>query len=69
MRSSLKVAVVLLVAIGPAACSGTPSNTPAPAPPGAADQGRGPRAGAAPATCRDLPTASDLKEYLRRAPA
>jgi uncharacterized protein GlcG (DUF336 family) len=35
----------------------------------AADQSRGPSAGAAPASCRDLPSADDLKKWLREAPA
>jgi uncharacterized protein GlcG (DUF336 family) len=53
-----------------AACSRMPANNPAETQAGAAgDQSRGPRTGAAPARCRDLPSASDLKEYLRRAPA
>ncbi len=52
------------------ACSRTPANSPAETQTGAAgDQSRGPRAGAAPASCSDLPSASHLKEYLRRAPA
>ena len=56
----------LLIAIG---CSSTPANSPAETQPGAAgDLSRGPKAGAASASCRDLPSASDLKEYLRRAP-
>lgn len=35
---------------------------------GAADQNRPPRAGEAPAACRDLPSAEQLREWLRRAP-
>jgi uncharacterized protein GlcG (DUF336 family) len=35
----------------------------------AADQSRGAKAGAAPASCRDLPSADDLKKWLREAPA
>jgi uncharacterized protein GlcG (DUF336 family) len=35
---------------------------------GAADLNRPPFAGAAPATCRDLPSADDLKALLRKAP-
>jgi uncharacterized protein GlcG (DUF336 family) len=53
-----------------AACSRTPSNSPAETQTGAAgDQSRGPRAGAAAAGCGDLPNAKDLKGYLRRAPS
>lgn len=54
------------------ACAQQPSGAPAP---GAAGQaapgapGRGARPNTSPAGCQNLPTASDLKEYLRRAPA
>ncbi len=34
----------------------------------AGDQSRGPKAGAASASCRDLPSADDLKKFLRQAP-
>jgi uncharacterized protein GlcG (DUF336 family) len=34
----------------------------------AGEQSRGPRAGAAAASCEDLPSASDLRQWLRRAP-
>jgi uncharacterized protein GlcG (DUF336 family) len=38
--------------------------------PGAAlDQNRGPQAGAATASCRNLPSAEDLKKFLRQAPS
>ncbi len=35
----------------------------------AADQSRGPKEGADPASCRDLPSVDDLKKWLRQAPA
>src|SRR2546423_251191 len=59
------------VALALAACS-TPSNrtTPAETQPGAAaDQARGPREGASAAGCRDLPSADQLRTWLRQAPS
>jgi len=64
------VAIAIVVASFASGCSRTPAPGPAQTQPGAAvDQGRGPQARAAAANCRDLPSATDLKEYLRRAPA
>src|SRR3954465_11352362 len=70
MRTHAFIAVVFAAA-GLAACS-TQSNrtTPAETQPGAAAaQSRGPREGAAPAGCRDLPSADQLRAWLRQAPS
>lgn len=67
---SLLAAAICLPAI--AACSRQPSTAPAAgqtAPSSRGQAGGGARAAAASADCRDLPSATDLKEYLRRAPA
>src|SRR6186713_1671883 len=60
--------VLALVAGTAAGCSSSqsPATTQAG---GAGDQSRGPRAGAAPSACRDLPSADDLKQWLTAAPA
>jgi uncharacterized protein GlcG (DUF336 family) len=63
-----RVSVVAVVfAIGAAACarSNSPAETQAGA---AADLNRPPQAGGASARCKDLPTAADLKQWLRSAP-
>jgi uncharacterized protein GlcG (DUF336 family) len=68
---------VALIAVGfaaAAACSkvesSKPSGSPAETQPGsAAAQSQGPRQGAASASCRDLPSADDLKKWLRQAPS
>jgi uncharacterized protein GlcG (DUF336 family) len=50
-------------------CSSTSGTSPAETQPGAAaDLDRPPHAGAARATCRDLPSADDLRKWLRTAP-
>jgi uncharacterized protein GlcG (DUF336 family) len=46
--------------------TGSPAETQAGS---AAALSHGPRAGAAPASCRDLPSADDLKKWLRQAPS
>jgi len=57
------------LALAGACSSGSATGSPAQTQPGAAaDLDRGPRAGAAPAECRNLPSAADLKKWLREAP-
>jgi len=57
------------LALAAACSSGSATGSPAQTQPGAAaDLDRGPRAGAAPAECRNLPSAADLKKWLRDAP-
>jgi uncharacterized protein GlcG (DUF336 family) len=69
--SWLSLIAFALVAVGVGCSGGSPppatTQTPAPAP-AAADASSASRAAAARVGCRNLPTASDLKEYLRRAP-
>jgi len=67
--------LLLATTITFAACSKLPTNQsqPSNAPPetqpgSSADLSRGPQAGAAPASCRDLPSADNLKKLLRQAP-
>ena len=63
-RGAVAAAVVAVLA---GACSRAES--PATTQPGsAAEQSRGPQQGAAPAGCGDLPSADDLKKWLREAP-
>jgi uncharacterized protein GlcG (DUF336 family) len=68
-RSTVACAiVVVLLIVVTTACSkatSSPAETQAGA---AADVNRPPQAGAARATCRDLPSADDLKKFLRTAP-
>jgi uncharacterized protein GlcG (DUF336 family) len=60
---------IVLVATSSAACSRVESQSPAETQAGSsADQSRGPRPGAAPAACRDLPSVTDLKQWIRQAP-
>jgi uncharacterized protein GlcG (DUF336 family) len=61
------VAGLLAAAVG---CSQSPrANSPAETQPGAAaDMNRPPQAGGASARCKDLPSADDLKKWLRTAP-
>ncbi len=61
---------VALFAVGlAAACSNSRAVSPAETQPGAAaEQNKAPRAGGASAGCRDLPSADDLKQWLRQAP-
>jgi uncharacterized protein GlcG (DUF336 family) len=55
--------------VSTAGCSNSSGTTRAETQPGAAaDLNRPPNAGAASATCRDLPSADDLKKWLRTAP-
>jgi uncharacterized protein GlcG (DUF336 family) len=67
-----RLVAALIVAGGLAivpACSSSRANSPAETQPGAAaDQNRPPQAGGASARCRDLPSADDLKKWLRTAP-
>jgi uncharacterized protein GlcG (DUF336 family) len=66
----MRSAIVMLLAFASAACGGSgPADSPAETQQGAAsEQSRGPRAGGAGASCRDLPSAADLKKWLRQAP-
>lgn len=68
-----RIAIALMFAALPLACTKVESQRAAGSPgetqPGsAADQNKDPRAGGASANCRDLPSASDLKKWLRQAP-
>jgi uncharacterized protein GlcG (DUF336 family) len=67
MRAAVAVACVLSIG----ACSNsTKQNSPAETQQGAAaEQGRGPKAGGGSASCRDLPSADDLRKWLRQAPS
>jgi uncharacterized protein GlcG (DUF336 family) len=66
-RIALVFAGALVLAT--ASCSKTAGTSPAETQPGAAsDLNRPPQSGAARATCRDLPSADDLKKWLRAAP-
>src|SRR3954451_3136371 len=65
----MRLAIVTTLALVVAACSGN-AKSPAETQTGSAgDQSRGPRQGAAGASCRDLPSADDLKKWLRQAPS
>ncbi len=72
-RWSTAAAAIAIAAIGIGGCRRVQSERPV-AGQGetqagsAADANSGPRAGAAPAACRDLPSADDLKKWLREAP-
>jgi uncharacterized protein GlcG (DUF336 family) len=60
---------VVLVVASAVGCSRGSANSPAQTQAGAArDMERGPQMGAAPSSCRDLPSASDLKKWLQQAP-
>ena len=73
-RRAAAMLAAAVVAMAPAACSKVQSRrsgadaAETQAGSAAADS-QGPRAGAADASCRDLPSASDLKKWLREAPA
>jgi uncharacterized protein GlcG (DUF336 family) len=76
MRATGRLVIVAAFAAGlAAACGKVESNKasaadPATTQPGsAAEQSRGARQGAASASCSDLPSADDLKKWLREAPA
>src|SRR3954465_6165046 len=66
-RSAIAFALSALVAFGVAACSRTSSQAETQQG-AAADLNRAPQAGGASARCRDLPSADDLKKWLRTAP-
>jgi uncharacterized protein GlcG (DUF336 family) len=73
MRRAVAILVALLT-VPALACSKQGTAQPAAGPgetqPGSsAAQSSGPRQGASPASCRDLPSADDLKNWLRSAPA
>jgi uncharacterized protein GlcG (DUF336 family) len=71
MRIGRPTAVALL-ACGIWGCGSPSQDAPSPAttqPGAAADAARQPRPGTADAACSDLPSASDLKSWLQRAPA
>src|SRR2546423_8506473 len=64
----MRFAIVTTVALVVGACSGN-AKSPAETQTGSAgDQSRGPKQGAAGASCRDLPGVDDLKKWLRQAP-
>ena len=67
----MRGAIVMCLALAAAGCGGSGrASSPAETQPGsAADASRGPRAGGAAASCRDLPSAADLKKLLRQAPS
>jgi hypothetical protein len=67
-----KRAGVVLLALAACGCGSPSQSQPSPAttqPGVAADAARQPRPGTADAACGDLPSASDLKSWLQRAPA
>ncbi len=68
-RRYIFLLLVSALGVGMVRCSNPSGTTPAETQPGAAgDLNRPPHAGAAAATCRDLPSADDLKKWLRTAP-
>jgi uncharacterized protein GlcG (DUF336 family) len=72
VRQLIGVAMTGALAIATLACSRAESQPQSPAqtqPGSAGDQSQGPRQGAAPASCRDLPSRDDLKKWLREAPS
>jgi uncharacterized protein GlcG (DUF336 family) len=74
MRRSSCALFAVLFGIAAAGCSRVESQRPQPNQGetqggAAADMNAGPRAGAASASCRDLPSADDLKKWLREAPS
>src|SRR3954468_20958804 len=72
MRTPVSLAVcagALALAVSVSACSPSRASSPAETQQGAAsDLNRAPQAGGASARCRDLPSADDLKKWLRTAP-
>jgi len=65
----MRIAIVATLALVVGACSGN-ARSPAETQTGSAgEQSRGPRQGAAGASCRDLPGVDDLKKWLRQAPS
>src|SRR5438874_2701891 len=68
-RRCLSLVFVSALVAGTVRCSNRSGSSPAETQPGAAsDLNRPPQAGAAHASCRDLPSANDLKKWLRTAP-
>src|SRR5689334_2220944 len=69
MRRYIHLLTAASIAVFLVACSTANSQSPAETQTGSAgDQSRGPKQGAAPASCRDLPGADKLKAWLRQAP-
>src|SRR5689334_4404669 len=73
MHRSLAVAVITIAGVAAGACRQVQSERPSPGqattqPGSAADANNAPRAGAGPAGCRDLPSADDLRKWVREAP-
>src|SRR3954470_6056095 len=70
LRTPVSLAVCAgALALAVSACSSSRANSPAETQQGAAsDLNRAPQAGGASARCRDLPSADDLKKWLRTAP-
>lgn len=69
VRWVIALSLVSAIAWGCSDRSGASNASPAETQPGsAAAQSAGPRAGAASAQCRDLPSVDDLRKYLRQAP-
>lgn len=67
MRTICFCSVIAIAAC--VACARGSADSPAQTQPGAArEMERGPQMGAAPSSCRDLPSASDLKKWLQQAP-
>lgn len=72
MRAALAALATIALTCGacskvePARAGASPAET---QPGSAAAQSQGPRQGAASASCRDLPSADDLKKWLRQAPS
>jgi len=68
-RTSTSLLVAGALAVTLSACSSSRANSPAETQQGAAsDLNRAPQAGGASGRCRDLPSADDLKKWLRTAP-
>ena len=68
----IRTAAAIALACVAVACANTQSQQQSPAETqagSAGDQSRGPRAGAADASCRDLPSRDDLRKWLRQAPS
>src|SRR3954452_13749023 len=64
----MRIAIVTMLAVVVGACSGN-AKGPAETQSGSAgDQSRGPKQGAAAASCRGLPGVDDVKKWLRQAP-
>jgi len=69
MRRSFAVLIIVVCGAAVSGCSSSRTNSRSETQPGAAaDLNRPPQAGAASAACKDLPSAGDLKKWLRTAP-